>query len=336
MSTHPYIPLYVDDYDAATAHLTVEEDGAYSRLLRLCWRTPGCSLPNDHAWIARKIRLSAEDYERIAKPVIEEFFSLSRGRLIQKRLRDEYEDISRKKSARKNAGKKGGDAKARKTKENSSSNASDLPPYVRAFPEPEPEPNPESEEANASLLGSADADPEGGEPVRGKVSRRKPETAIPDGYPDAKAIADGQTRIRAAGANLDAASQAERFRNHALQNDRRCRDWSGAWRNWVVGAIDKAPKSAPLLAIAGSSGPAVAPVFDGPALLRDSVVAVAGEAFAVKYIDQCRWAPETRTLLAKTGFAADEIRKELRRWLEKNNVRVDVAAPAPRLAGVAA
>lgn len=141
MSTHPYIPLYVDDFEAATAHLTVEEDGVYNRLLRLCWRTPGCSLPNDHAWIARKIRLSVDDFERIGKPVLAEFFSLVRGRLVQRRLRSEYDDISRKKSARAAAGKKGGAAKALKTHDNAASNASTLPPDTRAFPEPYPEPD---------------------------------------------------------------------------------------------------------------------------------------------------------------------------------------------------
>lgn len=140
MSTHPYLPLYVDDYEAATAHLTAAEDGVYSRLLRLCWRTPGCSLPNDDAWIARKIRLSAAEFAKVAKPVIEEFFSVQRGRLIQKRLKAEYENISRKKSARVNAGKMGGAAKTLKTKETAPSNASVLPAHTRAFPEPYPEP----------------------------------------------------------------------------------------------------------------------------------------------------------------------------------------------------
>lgn len=131
--SHPFVPLYVDDFEAATAHLTLAEDGAYNRLLRLCWRTPGCSLPNDPAWIARKIRLSPAEFEAIARPVIDEFFTLSRDRLIQKRLKAEYDEISRKKSARVNAGKKGGDAKARKTKRNDAGNATDLPADTRAY-----------------------------------------------------------------------------------------------------------------------------------------------------------------------------------------------------------
>lgn len=142
MSTHPYIPLYVDDYDAATAHLTPAQDGVYGRLMRLCWRTPGCSLPSDEAWIARKVRLSTSEWERVGKPVLEEFFTPFRGRLIQKRLKAEYDDISRKKSARVAAGKKGGTAKARKTQPKSASNATVLPQHTGAFPEPEPDPEP--------------------------------------------------------------------------------------------------------------------------------------------------------------------------------------------------
>nr|QQZ48877.1 DUF1376 domain-containing protein [Phenylobacterium glaciei] len=37
--THPCLPLWIDDYDAATSHLTAAEDGVYGRLLRLAWRT---------------------------------------------------------------------------------------------------------------------------------------------------------------------------------------------------------------------------------------------------------------------------------------------------------
>jgi uncharacterized protein YdaU (DUF1376 family) len=140
----PYIPLYIDDYDAATAHLSPEEDGIYGRLLRLCWRTPGCSIPNDPAWIARKIRLTAADFDRIAKPVIDEFFTLTRGRLIQRRLKREWDNVERKKSARKIAGKKGGIAKALKVQEKPASNATILLPDTRAFPEPYPEPERET------------------------------------------------------------------------------------------------------------------------------------------------------------------------------------------------
>ena len=74
--------------------------------------------------------------------------------------------------------------------------------------------------------------------------RRKPSKPIPDGFPTADAIAEQQAKARAAGADLDVTAQAERFRNHAAQNDRRCADWRAAWRNWIAAAIERAPKTA--------------------------------------------------------------------------------------------
>lgn len=234
--THPYIPLYIDDYEAATAHLTAEEDGVYNRLLRLCWRTPGCSIPNDPAWIARKIRLSAEDFDRVAKPVIEEFFKVQRGRLVQKRLKDEYDDISRKKTARKKAGSSGGRQKALNAKENLSSTASDLPAHTRAFPEPEPEP----EELPPTPQGA---------------KRRKPETPIPDGCPSTELINAMQAEAREAGANLDLRHEARQFRDWWQAKDGRNRDWDACWRTWARRAIAKAPKTA-AAALAGRPAPA--------------------------------------------------------------------------------
>lgn len=127
MTDLPSMPLYVDDFEAATAHLTIEEDGAYNRLLRLCWRTSGCSIPDDDEWIRRRVRVSQQDYERLFLPIIDEFFIRSRGRVYQKRQREIFEEVSGRVQKRKQAGKKGGLAKAAKTKENHSSNATDLP-----------------------------------------------------------------------------------------------------------------------------------------------------------------------------------------------------------------
>lgn len=225
MSTHPYIPLYVDDYDAATAHLTIEEDGAYSRLIRLCWRTPGCSLPNDNTWIARKIRLSESDFERVARPVIEEFFTLSRGRLTQKRLKAEYDDISRKKAARKQAGKKGGDAKAQKTKDNSPGIATALPADVRAFPNPEPNPEP------IRLFSDP---PENMEPQQSDVAARRRASRIPaDWRPSVDEV------IYAITEGFDERTVdriAEDFRDFwvAKSGQDACKlDWTATWRRWV-------------------------------------------------------------------------------------------------------
>lgn len=41
---------------------------------------------------------------------------------------------------------------------------------------------------------------------------------------------------------VDLEDQTERFLNNARQNDRRCRDWVAAWRNWILKAQDFADR----------------------------------------------------------------------------------------------
>jgi len=126
MSKIPYIPFYIDDYEAATAHLTAEEDGIYFRLIRLCWRTPGCSVPNDEAWIKRRLRVSDAQYNDIVKMIIEDYFKTKKGRIYQKRLQEEFAKAKSKFESRSEAGKKGGKAKALKNNEKGSSDDSVL------------------------------------------------------------------------------------------------------------------------------------------------------------------------------------------------------------------
>lgn len=110
----PYIPFYIDDYEAATNFMTAEQDGIYFRLIRLCWRTVGCSVPNDHKWLMQRLRLSEDQFKDIALPIINEFFNKKKGRVYQKRLSEEYEKIHETIKARSEAGKRGGRPKSLK------------------------------------------------------------------------------------------------------------------------------------------------------------------------------------------------------------------------------
>lgn len=131
----PYIPLYVADYDADTAHLTLEEDGAYNRLLRLCWRTSGCSVPDDRKWIMRKMRVSADDYDRVIGPIIEEFFTVGFDRVFHPRLQQEHAKIEATSKSRSKAGKLGAKNKSLKTNKKGSGPAN----VLLKQPELEPE-----------------------------------------------------------------------------------------------------------------------------------------------------------------------------------------------------
>lgn len=88
-----------------------------------------------------------------------------------------------------------------------------------------------------------------------KPKRRKPALPIPENFPDEAAITEQQLRARSAGADLDLAYQAERFRNWAVGRDMRYADWPATWRNWASKAIREAPKShAPAAAAPANPG----------------------------------------------------------------------------------
>lgn len=78
----PYFPLYPTDFEADTSHLTLAEDGAYNRLMRLCWMTPGCSLPDDDAWIYRRMRAHCDADKEAISNVLSEFFDRENGRVF--------------------------------------------------------------------------------------------------------------------------------------------------------------------------------------------------------------------------------------------------------------
>ena len=127
MSELPILPLWVNKYDGKTGHLSLEEDGAYMRLLRLCWKTPGCRIPADGKWVQRMMRVDEATYERVVKPILEEFFERKQGYWQSLRLLDEYERAWNMKRARAEAGSKGGKAKALKDKDEEPSKATILP-----------------------------------------------------------------------------------------------------------------------------------------------------------------------------------------------------------------
>ena len=103
-----YFPMYPDDFEADTAHLTLAEDGAYNRLLRLCWRTPSCSIPTDMEWIYRRMRAANDADKAVIDTVLSEFFTVEKGRFFNARLlREHNASVSRHDAAVKN-GKKGG------------------------------------------------------------------------------------------------------------------------------------------------------------------------------------------------------------------------------------
>ena len=90
MAEFPSLPLFTDAIIADCFHLTDEEFGRYMRIIIIMWRTPGCKIPADPAWICKRLRVDALAYAEHVQPIIQEFFKEDAGWWTQKRLMKEY------------------------------------------------------------------------------------------------------------------------------------------------------------------------------------------------------------------------------------------------------
>ena len=102
----PYMPLYVADYMAGTAHLTTVEHGAYILLIMTYWQR-GEKLPNDDRKLARIAGLGPREWGRI-RDTLSEFFEVDCSGWFHLRVETELRNL-RAKSLKK---RKGGLARA--------------------------------------------------------------------------------------------------------------------------------------------------------------------------------------------------------------------------------
>jgi len=239
VSDLPILPLWVTKYEGKCAHLTLEEDGAHTRLLRLCWQTPGCTIPTDPVWIARRMRVDLPTYERVVGPILAEFFVVANGRWQSLRLLAEYERATRKTDARKQAGAKGGKAKALKTGKSQPSNATVLPEQTlsKTLPSTISISTEEKEEAKASSKKTA------------QKTRLADDWALPrDWVADAFAVA---AKAKQTITELEIENESDGFRDYSHSKSVKHENWRAAWRNWIRNYIKwRKPGHAP-----GRDGP---------------------------------------------------------------------------------
>jgi uncharacterized protein YdaU (DUF1376 family) len=139
--TDIWMPLYIGDYLADTAHLTTEQSGAYLHLLMAYWRTG--ALPNDDRALAQICRLPLDAWS-IAQAMLRPFFSLGEdGLLHQKRSDAELERWNAKKlSAKEKAAKAAGARWKNDAPSNAPSINPDASSMAQAMLEPCPSPSP--------------------------------------------------------------------------------------------------------------------------------------------------------------------------------------------------
>lgn len=117
----PWMPLYVADYRADTAHLSAAQHGAYLLLIMHYWSTG--ALPDDDGQLARIACLTAKEWAK-ARPVVQAFFA---DGWKHKRVDTEIARAEFKHERRSEAGKRGGIASAN-AKQNSSNAGSNAQP----------------------------------------------------------------------------------------------------------------------------------------------------------------------------------------------------------------
>ena len=103
----PYLPLFVDDWLTSDAidGFTVEQEGAYLRLLLRQWKSKTGMLPRDERELARISRLG-ERWRELGKPIIDRCFVKRRFGLVNLRLRNEWERAEKRSAVNANAARK--------------------------------------------------------------------------------------------------------------------------------------------------------------------------------------------------------------------------------------
>lgn len=98
-----YYKFHITDYQAATAHLSNEEDLAYRRLLDLYYSTEAF-IPLDTEWVAKRLRLGCDTVAAVLK----DMFQLTDKGWLHKRCEYELEQYKSRVEANRANGKRGG------------------------------------------------------------------------------------------------------------------------------------------------------------------------------------------------------------------------------------
>ena len=112
MAAKPYMPLYIADYMADTAHFGATEHGAYLLMIMTYWQTEK-PLMDDDKKMAMICKISLRGYRQL-KLNVTHLFDLVDGKFVHKRIEKELAEYRKKLIKNRESGAKGG----RKTHEN--------------------------------------------------------------------------------------------------------------------------------------------------------------------------------------------------------------------------
>ena len=220
MAEFPALPFWTDAYLGDTMHLSLEEHGAYLKLLMIMWRSPDCAIADDDRRISTMLGCTYQKWKTRLRPALDGFLMYDdKGQLTQKKLqkvRKNVEMFSEKQKRKANA-------RWLKTKE--TDNAAASPRHMPQECQPKPYPSSKKDIPNG-ISKEKTKDPPKSKP-KTKGSR------LPDDwYPEDNAFAWSIDQIGAVETN----GQIEHFKDHwkAESGSRSVKqDWDAAFRNWI-------------------------------------------------------------------------------------------------------
>ena len=92
MAGPPRLPIHVGDYLKDTlpvSRVNWQHHGIYLLALMIAWNVPGCRLPDDPEWLARKFGCTPAEFDELVMPVLRTYFVKRKGGWSQKRLSKE-------------------------------------------------------------------------------------------------------------------------------------------------------------------------------------------------------------------------------------------------------
>ena len=220
-----YYQHHIGDYAQATAHLSMLEDAAYSRMLRWYYAEEK-PLPADLRAVCRIVRAASKQEREAVESVLSEFFELRDDGYHQTRADAEIVQFLVKQD------KARASAKARWDKEHAQSEGN-----ANAYA------NASETDANAlrtQCEGNAPINQEPIERDKTATTARPRGTRLPTGWAPSDDLLHW-TRTEKPG--IDPLQTLEKFRDHwAAQPGQKGvkTDWDATWRNWVRNEIPRA------------------------------------------------------------------------------------------------
>lgn len=157
MAEFSALPLFTDAYLADTRHLSTLQHGAYFLMLMTAWRSKGCSLPNDDAYLAKITGMDKRTWAA-NKTTLLAFWRLDDQQFwVQGRLLDERNFVEGKRSKNVVAGKASalkrlnrGSTPVAAKEQQDSQQESQQSVNITSTPSPTPSPTPLREEEKAA------------------------------------------------------------------------------------------------------------------------------------------------------------------------------------------